>query len=37
VNISALALAEESGVSRTPVRETFKQLQTEGLVEILDG
>ena len=34
VNISELALAEEFGVSRTPVRETFKQLQTEGLVEI---
>jgi DNA-binding GntR family transcriptional regulator len=27
-------IAEEFGVSRTPVRETFKQLQTEGLVEI---
>ena len=34
VNISELALAEEFGVSRTPVRESFKQLQTEGLVEI---
>ncbi|WP_018599903.1 GntR family transcriptional regulator [Mycobacterium sp. 155] len=34
VNISELTLAEEFGVSRTPVRETFKQLQTEGLVEI---
>ena len=34
VNISELAIAEEFGVSRTPVRETFKQLQTEGLVEI---
>lgn len=34
INISELALAEEFGVSRTPVRETFKQLQTEGLVEI---
>ena len=32
--ISELALSEEFGVSRTPVRETFKQLQTEGLVEI---
>jgi DNA-binding GntR family transcriptional regulator len=34
VNISELAIAEEFGVSRTPVRETFKQLQTEGLIEI---
>ena len=33
MNISALVLAEESGVSRTPVRENFKQ-QTEDLVEI---
>jgi DNA-binding GntR family transcriptional regulator len=34
VMLSELALAEEFGVSRTPVREAFKQLQTEGLVEI---
>ena len=34
VNLSELALAEDFGVSRTPVREAFKQLQTEGLVEI---
>jgi len=34
VNISEIAIAEEFGVSRTPVRETFKQLQTEGLVQI---
>ncbi|UAL31440.1 GntR family transcriptional regulator [Nocardioides rotundus] len=33
-NISELAIAEEFGVSRTPVREAFKQLQTEGLVRI---
>jgi DNA-binding GntR family transcriptional regulator len=33
-SLSELALAEEFGVSRTPVREALKQLQTEGLVEI---
>lgn len=32
--LSELALAEEFGVSRTPVREALKQLQTEGLVEV---
>ncbi|MBR8743532.1 GntR family transcriptional regulator [Nocardiopsis sp. MG754419] len=32
--LAELALAEEFGVSRTPVREALKQLQTEGLIEI---
>jgi DNA-binding GntR family transcriptional regulator len=32
--LSEGALAEEFEVSRTPVREALKQLQTEGLVEI---
>jgi DNA-binding GntR family transcriptional regulator len=33
-SLSEVALATEFGVSRTPVREALKQLQTEGLVEI---
>ena len=37
VSLSEVALAESFGVSRTPVREALKQLQTEGLVEIRKG
>ncbi len=33
--LSELALAEELRVSRTPVREALKQLETEGLVRIV--
>jgi DNA-binding GntR family transcriptional regulator len=33
--LSEIALANELGVSKTPVREAFLQLKNEGLVEIL--
>ncbi|KZM54464.1 GntR family transcriptional regulator [Aeribacillus pallidus] len=33
--LSEAALAQKLGVSRTPVREALKQLQREGLVEII--
>jgi DNA-binding GntR family transcriptional regulator len=33
--LSELALAEAYGVSKTPVREALKQLQSEGLIEIV--
>ena len=33
--LKEIALAEELGVSRTPVREALRQLELEGLVKII--
>ena len=30
-----VAIGEELGVSRTPVREAFRQLELEGLIQII--
>lgn len=30
-----MAIGEEMGVSRTPVREAFRQLELEGLIQII--
>jgi len=35
--LKEIALAEEFGVSRTPVREALRQLEQDGLVEIIPG
>ena len=33
--LKEVAIGEELGVSRTPVREAFRQLELEGLIEII--
>jgi len=35
--IDFVSLAKELGVSRTPIRESIRQLRTEGLLELLPG
>ncbi|MBT6056577.1 MAG: GntR family transcriptional regulator, partial [Gammaproteobacteria bacterium] len=35
--IDFTALAEKLGMSRTPIRESIRQLLTEGLLELLPG
>ena len=33
--LKEVAIGEEMGVSRTPVREAFRQLELEGLIQII--
>ena len=33
--LKEVAIGEELGVSRTPVREAFRQLELEGLIQIV--
>ena len=35
VELREIAIGEELGVSRTPVREAFRQLELEGLIKII--
>ena len=35
VELREIAIGEELGVSRTPVREAFRQLELEGLIRII--
>lgn len=35
VELKEVAISEEMGVSRTPVREAFRQLELEGLIQII--